>query len=116
MDDSPYDAGPFPVYALMRAEAPVDRNPDLEFWELSRHADVSSALTLPTTTPTAVRARGIRLHLDVRVSRGAVGEERWARVTAEAERLVAAGATRVAVFDDHHVVMADPEGNEFCLC
>jgi len=31
------------------------------------------------------------------------------------DRLAAAGATRLAVFEGHHVVMADPEGNEFCV-
>ncbi|MFD1937616.1 MULTISPECIES: VOC family protein [Nonomuraea] len=57
----------------------------------------------------------IRLHLDVRVSEG-VEDGRWAVVTEAVERLVAAGGRRVEVFDGHHVVMADPEGNEFCLC
>ena len=40
---------------------------------------------------------------------------------AEAERLVALGATRVQRFEPDppmsggHIVMQDPEGNEFCL-
>lgn len=54
-----------------------------------------------------------RLHLDLRVSRGA--PDRWAAITAEVERLTAAGATVVAEFAGHHVSMADPEGNEFCV-
>ena len=62
-----------------------------------------------------------RLHLDVRSAPGLTGDERMAALEAECERLVGLGATR-----DHRVdpdgrmelgfiVMADPEGNEFCL-
>jgi hypothetical protein len=45
-----------------------------------------------------------RLHMDIRV----------ADVAAEVERLTAAGA-RVLSRNDDHCVMADPEGNEFCV-
>ena len=34
---------PYPTYARLRAEAPVYRNDELDFWALSRHADVSAA-------------------------------------------------------------------------
>nr|WP_168801514.1 VOC family protein [Glycomyces buryatensis] len=44
-----------------------------------------------------------------------IGDERWARIKAEAERLTEAGATKLAEETRHHVVMADPEGNEFCV-
>ncbi len=41
---NPYDydfhENPYPVYARMRAEAPLYHNPELGFWALSRHADV----------------------------------------------------------------------------
>ena len=41
---SPYDYAlhedPYPTYARLRAEAPVYRNDELDFWALSRHADV----------------------------------------------------------------------------
>jgi cytochrome P450 len=44
---NPYDpavhADPYPVYARLRDEAPVYRNDDLDFWALSRHADVAAA-------------------------------------------------------------------------
>jgi cytochrome P450 len=44
---SPYDYAthedPYPVYARLREEAPVYRNDELDFWALSRHADVSAA-------------------------------------------------------------------------
>jgi hypothetical protein len=63
-----------------------------------------------------------RLHLDLDVGggRGAPLAVRRERVDAEADRLVAAGATRFRVLSeeavDHYaVVMQDPEGNEFCL-
>jgi hypothetical protein len=62
-----------------------------------------------------------RLHLDLLVGRGAgvPPEQRWARVTAEVARLTAAGAAALRQDDfegePHHVVMIDPEGNEFCV-
>ncbi|MFG1808685.1 VOC family protein [Streptomyces sp. NPDC049040] len=42
-------------------------------------------------------------------------DERWRRIEAEAARLEAAGGRVIARFDGHHVMMADPEGNEFCV-
>ncbi|WP_026931752.1 VOC family protein [Glycomyces tenuis] len=54
-----------------------------------------------------------RLHIDVRV--GGSGDDRWERITAEVERLRAAGAGVLWEEAGHHVVMADPEGNEFCV-
>ncbi|MCW2868020.1 MAG: hypothetical protein JWR20_2208 [Marmoricola sp.] len=61
-----------------------------------------------------------RVHLDVRVGTGMVGEERLSALLAEAERLEALGATRVRVMeadgvDESCIVMQDVEGNEFCL-
>ena len=61
-----------------------------------------------------------RLHLDVRVGTGLVGEERMAALEAECERLLAFGAVRVELlpadgFDEACLVMQDVEGNEFCL-
>ncbi|MEU1279376.1 VOC family protein [Streptomyces sp. NPDC005805] len=56
-----------------------------------------------------------RLHIDVRVPGHGTPGERWARITAEADRLVGAGGRVLETFDGHHVVMADPEGNEFCV-
>ena len=57
-----------------------------------------------------------RLHIDLRVSGDGSPDERWASVTAEVARLQGAGATVDTVHEGHHVVMADPEGNEFCVC
>jgi hypothetical protein len=56
-----------------------------------------------------------RLHIDIRVGKAGGPDDRWARVLAEADRLVGAGATKVSEIGDHHIVMADPEGNEFCV-
>ena len=61
-----------------------------------------------------------RLHLDVRVGTGLVGDERLAALEAECARLVALGATRVRLLladeeNESCLVMQDVEGNEFCL-
>jgi hypothetical protein len=61
-----------------------------------------------------------RVHLDVRVGTGLVGEERLAVLEAECARLVPLGATRVRllVADEENescLVIQDIEGNEFCL-
>jgi hypothetical protein len=61
-----------------------------------------------------------RLHLDVRVGKGMVGDERVAALEAECARLEALGATRVRLMladeeNESCLVMQDVEGNEFCL-
>ena len=61
-----------------------------------------------------------RVHLDVRVGTGLVGDERLAALEAERDRLVGLGASCVRVmkadgFDESCIVMQDIEGNEFCL-
>jgi catechol 2,3-dioxygenase-like lactoylglutathione lyase family enzyme len=61
-----------------------------------------------------------RQHLDVRAAPGLEGDERMAALEAECERLVGLGATRVRRYEAEqagsgHIVMQDPEGNEFCL-
>ncbi|WP_399921083.1 VOC family protein [Streptomyces kanamyceticus] len=56
-----------------------------------------------------------RLHVDVRVPGHGSSDECWLRIKAEAERLVKAGGNVLREFDEHHIVMADPEGNEFCV-
>ncbi|MGW4501065.1 VOC family protein [Micromonospora sp. NPDC004336] len=70
--------------------------------------------------PEGKRAKN-RVHLDVRAAPGLAGDARMAALEAEAERLVSRGATRLDRFEPApplgagHIVMADPEGNEFCL-
>jgi hypothetical protein len=48
---SPYDYSvhedPYPTYARLRAEAPLYRNEEFDFWALSRHADVLAAFRDP---------------------------------------------------------------------
>ncbi|MER7792753.1 VOC family protein [Streptomyces sp. NPDC097640] len=62
-----------------------------------------------------------RVHLDVRAAPGLRGEERMAALEAECDLLVSLGATRVRrdepapPLSAGFIVMADPEGNEFCL-
>ncbi|WAL95102.1 VOC family protein [Streptomyces sp. Je 1-369] len=56
-----------------------------------------------------------RLHIDIRVQGHGSSDERWARIKAEAERLLKAGGHVLSESAGHHIVMADPEGNEFCV-
>ena len=61
-----------------------------------------------------------RVHLDVRVGTGLVGQERVDALEAECARLVAHGATRLHLLEADGIneaclVMQDVEGNEFCL-
>ncbi|MFG2449236.1 VOC family protein [Streptomyces sp. NPDC048512] len=61
-----------------------------------------------------------RLHLDVRVGTGLVGEERLAVLQAECARLVALGAVHVQTLfadgvNESCIPMQDIEGNEFCI-
>ena len=61
-----------------------------------------------------------RVHLDVRVATGLVGEERLAALESECARLLPLGATRVRLLpadeeNESCLVMQDVEGNEFCL-
>ncbi|WOC11860.1 VOC family protein [Gordonia sp. MP11Mi] len=62
-----------------------------------------------------------RVHLDVRAAPGLVGGERMAALQARADYLATLGAAQLQRVDptpplDHgHIVMLDPEGNEFCL-
>jgi hypothetical protein len=61
-----------------------------------------------------------RVHLDLQAGGGpsVPADEQRRRVAAEVERLEALGARRIAEHTElgtHWVVMADPEGNEFCV-
>jgi hypothetical protein len=62
-----------------------------------------------------------RVHLDVRAAPGLRGDERMAALEQECDRLVAVGATLLRRVEpeppmsEGFLVMADPEGNEFCL-
>lgn len=52
-----------------------------------------------------------RLHIDIRVPRDGDPAAQWAR----AERLAGAGGAILVEAEGHHVVLGDPEGNEFCV-
>ncbi len=62
-----------------------------------------------------------RLHLDVRVAPGLVGDDRMAALEAECTRLLALGAARAyrvepdGRMETGFITMHDLEGNEFCL-
>ncbi|HEX4357480.1 MAG TPA: VOC family protein [Pseudonocardia sp.] len=62
-----------------------------------------------------------RVHLDLRAAPGLAGEERMAALETECGRLVSLGARRLHRVEPDpplgagFIVMADPEGNEFCL-
>ncbi|OEV13772.1 VOC family protein [Streptomyces nanshensis] len=61
-----------------------------------------------------------RVHLDVRVGSGLVGEERLAALEAECARLVPLGAVHVQTLyadeeNESCIPMLDIEGNEFCI-
>jgi len=75
---------------------------------LDEHGDRPKLLLQGVPEPKAVKNR---MHFDIET----------ADIEAEAARLEALGARRVDT-DPHHehgsnwIVMADPEGNEFCVC
>lgn len=61
-----------------------------------------------------------RMHIDLRATPGRRASED--ELSAERDRIVALGATVVTEYDahwgpvrEHHFVMHDPEGNEFCI-
>ncbi|HEY7667626.1 MAG TPA: VOC family protein [Actinomycetota bacterium] len=59
-----------------------------------------------------------RVHLDVRAAPGLDDDERRARLSQEADRLIALGATKLYELEEHGqfwITLQDPEGNEFCL-
>jgi len=60
-----------------------------------------------------------RVHLDVRAAPGLDDDARKQRLRDECERLIGLGATRLYEIDEpgqFWITMADPEGNEFCVC
>ena len=79
----------------------------IEQYRVLVHPDGAQPKMLLQRVPEAKTTKN-RLHLDLHVT----------DPEADAERLVAAGATRVQRVDEfgiHWIVMLDPEGNEFCL-
>jgi len=69
----------------------------------------------PVPEPKTVKNR---VHLDIRVGGQGSYEERWQRIQDGVAPLVALGATELRRHpdpQDYFIVLADPEGNEFCL-
>ena len=93
-----------------------------ELWN-SRSAVVDPAGTGPrlffqqVPEPKTVKNR---VHLDINASQGfgVALDQRKKQVNAEVERLIGEGATKLRVGEEmgeYWIVMADPEGNEFCV-
>ena len=97
---------------------PTGSGPRLFFQQVPE--GTRSALTTPDGSTELVSVKN-KVHLDVRAAPGLQGDERMAALEAECERLVGLGATRVQRYEPEpplqsgHIVMQDPEGNEFCL-
>jgi hypothetical protein len=89
----------------------------------SAHASIAASDVLPRMYFQRVPEGKVvknRVHLDVRVGTGLVGERRLAALEAECARLIPLGAVhqRTLLADDENescIVMQDVEGNEFCL-
>ena len=95
----------------------------------AEHHNDASAVTDPSRTVPRLYFQRVaepkqaknRVHLDLRAAPGLEGQARMTALEGEATRLVTLGATRLArhepalPLDGGHIVMADPEGNEFCL-
>lgn len=117
--DVPEDADPLAAWDefLARAGVPADRRNDASAVE---DPDGDGPRLFFQRVPEDKVAKN-RVHLDVRAAPGLQGEERMAALEAECERLVGLGATRVERHEPAppmsggHIIMQDPEGNEFCL-
>ena len=110
---------PFDAWAEFLAQAGVPEE----------QRDAASAVVDPESTGPRVFFQKVpepktaknRVHLDLRPAPRLEGEERMAALEAECERLVVLGASRLQRHEPSPpmsaglIVMADPEGNEFCL-
>ncbi|WP_067821728.1 VOC family protein [Actinomadura kijaniata] len=103
--------------ALEAAGVPPERRNDAS---ALRDPDGSGPRLFFQRVPEGKQAKN-RVHLDVRAAPDLEGEARMKALEEEAERLVSHGATRLERHEPDpplgagHIVMADPEGNEFCL-
>jgi len=111
-----YDENSGPVGAI--CITPEDRASLMEFWAAATgwpatgrglHRGSGPHIVFGGGTPAPKQAKN-RVHLDIAPLAGSDQHE-------EAERLIAVGARRVDIGqgDVPWVVMADPEGNEFCI-
>ncbi|MFF7245154.1 VOC family protein [Embleya sp. NPDC008237] len=93
-------------------DLPDDESPDDSAWLCDPKGVGPRLSILKVPEPKTVKNR---LHIDIRVPGHGSPEESWERIGAEAARLVAAGGTILHEYTGHHFLMADPEGNEFCV-
>ena len=108
------------------AQPPPDGYDSWEDWALERDEIAAAAIVDPDgagprvffqKVPEGKSAKN-RVHLDLRSAPDLTGDDRWARLRAEAARLVALGATQLYELEqrgEFWITMQDPEGNEFCL-
>ncbi|WP_181767200.1 VOC family protein [Streptomyces albidus (ex Kaewkla and Franco 2022)] len=104
---------PFKTREEWLAQFDLPDDPDDDAAWLCDPAGVGPRLSI-LTVPEPKTAKN-RLHIDIRVPGHGTPAERWARVRAESDRLTEAGGSVLEEVDGHHFVMADPEGNEFCV-
>lgn len=100
----------------VRFDVPADERDDGAF--LSDPEGVGPTLSFLKVPESKVVKN--RVHIDVKAAGRALPfDERWPIVLATVERLVAAGATVIEEVQENgqpdHMVLADPEGNEFCV-
>jgi hypothetical protein len=115
-----YVTSPPPAGFASREEWLTHHGVPAEEWDdgayLSDPAGMAPGLSfLKVPEPKAAKNR---VHLDVHVVGGRDNmspEVRWPRLIGVTEQLTVAGATVVREDKPDHVVMADPEGNEFCI-
>jgi hypothetical protein len=89
-----------------------DDEPISAAWLVDPNGIAPRLSILPVREPKTAKNR---LHLDLRVTSDTPPGQRGAAVQAEVDRLLAAGASVLWSMDEHHVTLADPEGNEFCI-
>jgi hypothetical protein len=90
----------------------ADDEPVRAAWLVDPRGVAPRLSILPVPEPKAAKNR---LHMDLLVSSGVERDDKWAVIESEVERLVDIGATILRTEPGHHVVLADPEGNEFCV-
>ena len=112
-EDNPPPAPYTSIQEWLTALGEPDTSPEDGAW-LRDPAGIGPSLSILRVPEPKVAKN--RLHIDIRASSGVSPEERWAAVTAKVAELTRAGARKLRVDPDHHVTMADPEGNEFCVC
>jgi len=112
-EDNPPPAPYTSIQEWLTALGEPDTSPEDGAW-LRDPAGIGPSLSiLRVPEPKVAKSR---LHIDIRVSAGVSPEEGWAAVNAKVAELTRAGARVLRVDPDRHVTMADPEGNEFCVC